>query len=254
MINIQRRARVKKITFCAKLEVVHNRWDHLIFAMTMKATIVKDEGMKKLLKSINMVNREVRDFLLRKYLKQCQKIHLFAFVQWRLNFARKRLESDATCQMPNQEVSELVDDNIEYLFQESQKNFNHFHMLDQTIEEGAFLHTKKSLSFYGVKPETAIHSVNKFHQLGWSDPFPISKLKDDKDSQKNYKKKAYKSNIKKFSKECFFTDGALIYNRKRNCEDFSPMCVYIPSRDLIFKMMRACIGCEKIEDLWIYNE
>ena len=69
MINIQRRARVKKTTFSAKLEVVHNRWDHLIFAMTIKATIVKDEGMKKLLKSINMVNREVKDWILRKYLK-----------------------------------------------------------------------------------------------------------------------------------------------------------------------------------------
>lgn len=55
-------------------------------------------------------------------------------------------------------------------------------MLDETIELGAFLHTKKSLAFYGIKPEKAIHSVNKFHQLGWSDPFPLSKLKDDRES------------------------------------------------------------------------
>ena len=32
------------------------------------------------------------------------------------------------------------------------------------------------------------------------------------------------------------------------------MSVYIPSPDLLFKMMRACIGCQSIKDLWIYNE
>lgn len=32
------------------------------------------------------------------------------------------------------------------------------------------------------------------------------------------------------------------------------MCVYIPSNEVLFKMMRACIGCENIEDLWIYHD
>ena len=45
----------------------------------------------------------------------------------------------------------------------------------------------------------------------------------------------------------------LIYDVDRYLEEMSPMCVYIPSRELIFKMMRACVGCTKVEDLWIYN-
>lgn len=132
------------------------------------------------------------------------------------------------------------------------KNFSDFHMLDQTIEQGAFVKTKKSLAFYGLKQESTIHGVNTFVQLGWSDPFP--KMKDDKDAQKNYRKKAQKLNSKKFTKTSFFTDGHLIYNSRRNKEEDSPLCVYIPSKDLMFKMMRACIGCECVEDLWIYNE
>lgn len=32
------------------------------------------------------------------------------------------------------------------------------------------------------------------------------------------------------------------------------MCVYIPSNEILFKLMKACIGCDKIEDLWIFNK
>ena len=32
------------------------------------------------------------------------------------------------------------------------------------------------------------------------------------------------------------------------------MTVYFPSPDLLFKMMRACVGCLSVRDLWIYNE
>lgn len=116
MVEIQRKARVKKITFLAKLEVVNNRWDHLIFMLTLKASMSKDEGMKKILKSINMVKRDVRDYLLHRYTKTCLQLHLFAFVQWRLHFSKARRESEETCQMKNQDVSELVYDNIEYMY------------------------------------------------------------------------------------------------------------------------------------------
>ena len=46
----------------------------------------------------------------------------------------------------------------------------------------------------------------------------------------------------------------LVYQAQRYIEDCSPMCVYIPSNEVLFKMMRACIGCEHVEDLWIYHD
>ena len=44
----------------------------------------------------------------------------------------------------------------------------------------------------------------------------------------------------------------LIYMPNRYDEVHSPLCVYIPSKALLFKMVRACLGCKSVEDLWIY--
>lgn len=163
--------------------------------------------------------------------------------------------------MSNHEIEEMLDENFESLYLKClQQNFSHFHMLDVTIEKGGFSQTKKNMISYGLKQENTQHTINNFHQLGWFDPFPQSlpkgtkvEVKINQDTIKQFKKKTFKSNIKRFKKDAFFTDGSLIYNRKRNLEELSPMCVYIPSKELMFKMMRACIGCEKPQDLWIYN-
>lgn len=32
------------------------------------------------------------------------------------------------------------------------------------------------------------------------------------------------------------------------------MCVYLPTNDVLFKLMRASIGLDKVEDVWIYNK
>ena len=43
----------------------------------------------------------------------------------------------------------------------------------------------------------------------------------------------------------------LIYQDSRFVKEASPTAVFIPSNELIFTMMRACIAVEKPEDLWI---
>lgn len=45
----------------------------------------------------------------------------------------------------------------------------------------------------------------------------------------------------------------LVYQRKRYDPCRSINSVYIPSRELLFKMMKACISCDLKEDLWIVN-
>ena len=42
----------------------------------------------------------------------------------------------------------------------------------------------------------------------------------------------------------------LVYSASRYIKGESPKCIYFPGRKLMFKMMRACIGIEKEEDLW----
>ena len=45
----------------------------------------------------------------------------------------------------------------------------------------------------------------------------------------------------------------LTYTIDRYVEENSPVCVYIPSKLMMFKMMKACIGCHQPEDLWIHQ-
>ena len=81
------------------------------------------------------------------------------------------------------------------------------------------------------------------------------------DSKDPKKKKKHKKSIKK--KESARSDLNqfakspkinLTYDFDRYDEGASPMTVYYPSPDLLFKLMKACIGCDNIKDLWIYNE
>jgi hypothetical protein len=39
----------------------------------------------------------------------------------------------------------------------------------------------------------------------------------------------------------------LIYHEDRYFKNMSPLCTYIPSKEFLFKMMRACVGCENAE-------
>lgn len=43
----------------------------------------------------------------------------------------------------------------------------------------------------------------------------------------------------------------LVYFPSRYIEGFSPYCIYIPKKEIMLKLMRACICVSKVEDLWI---
>ena len=49
-------------------------------------------------------------------------------------------------------------------------------------------------------------------------------------------------------------ENGMAYVDSLYSKDRSPMCVYMPSNAVLFKIMRACIGCENIEDLWISSD
>jgi hypothetical protein len=45
-------------------------------------------------------------------------------------------------------------------------------------------------------------------------------------------------------------EDMLVYRGARYEEDRSPNMLIIPSRMVLFKIMRACVGVNKKEDLW----
>lgn len=84
--------------------------------------------------------------------------------------------------------------------------------------------------------------INSFTIIGWSDPFPhddefIKGSIDDGDGMKM---------------PTVYTD--LVYNESRYIDGFSPYCIYIPKKEIMLKIMRACICVNKSEDLWINQE
>ena len=78
------------------------------------------------------------------------------------------------------------------------------------------------------------YRINCFEQIGWTDPFPKENL--------------FKS---KFSKPDDIDN--LVYAKSRFNPDEPPQVVYIPRREMMFKMMRACIEVKNTEELWVQN-
>ena len=76
------------------------------------------------------------------------------------------------------------------------------------------------------------YRINCFEKVGWVDPFPRDNL--------------FKSNTKKPD-----NIETLVYATSRYKPGEPPQVVYVPRREMMFKMMRACIDVKEIEDLWI---
>ena len=43
----------------------------------------------------------------------------------------------------------------------------------------------------------------------------------------------------------------LVYHESRYTEDYSPLVIYVPSKMVLVKLMRACMACDDPSDLWI---
>jgi len=42
-----------------------------------------------------------------------------------------------------------------------------------------------------------------------------------------------------------------VYPKSKYFEESNPFCLYIPNKEIMFKMIRACIKVTEPEDLWI---
>ena len=85
------------------------------------------------------------------------------------------------------------------------------------------------------KPEYKPYLINSFWGMGWSDPFPDEH-----------------SSIEPELADMIM-EGKLIYNESRYEYDRSIVIIYLPSKLVMLKMMRACIGVDRKEMLWVYE-
>ena len=82
--------------------------------------------------------------------------------------------------------------------------------------------------------------INRFWTIGFADPFPhddeniIGSVDDIPDD---------------LSTPCRVEDH--VYPNSRYTEGNSPYCIYLPCREVLLKLMRACIKVKTPGDLWI---
>ena len=84
-----------------------------------------------------------------------------------------------------------------------------------------------------VSEFAANYLIDNFDEIGVTDPFPNEK----KDEQREMIKKPQS-----------FQD--FVYPMSRMDEYSSPRVIYLPSKDVMLKLMRACIGVRFVDELW----
>jgi hypothetical protein len=87
--------------------------------------------------------------------------------------------------------------------------------------------------------KSKVFLVNSFYKFGMPDPFPEDPNREingnnDLDEKERMPEKP----------------NDWVYGKSRYFKAFSPSCIYIPTNQVMLKLMRACLGVERPEDLW----
>lgn len=82
--------------------------------------------------------------------------------------------------------------------------------------------------------------INKFCNVCWKDPFP---------EEDPHKHGIVEEGL---NMPQYWTDSA--YPEQRFIEGLSPYCLYLPKKEIMFKMMRACIKVQDPKDLWFVQK
>ena len=94
---------------------------------------------------------------------------------------------------------------------------------------------------YKIVDEYKGHLINSFQTIGWPDPFP-----DDCKSVKGSIEDGYNLNIPSEAMD-------LVYEENRYNRDYSPNFIYIPKKEVMLKIMRACIGVKNPNSFWLID-
>ena len=95
---------------------------------------------------------------------------------------------------------------------------------------------------YGLVDEYKGYLINSFQTIGWPDPFP-----DDCKCVKGSVQDGFNLNMP--------TDVMdLVYEESRYNEKYSPNFIYIPKKEVMLKIMRACVGVRKYNDFWLAKD
>ena len=91
-----------------------------------------------------------------------------------------------------------------------------------------------------IDDRMANYLINRFWTVGFADPFPdddkniIGSVDDTPDD---------------LATPCRAEDR--VYPDSRYTPGNSPFCIYLPNKEVMLKLMRACVKVKIVEDLWV---
>ena len=93
------------------------------------------------------------------------------------------------------------------------------------------LDNKFGKNFAAVMSDPFDFKIQSFEQIGVLDPYP-NERKEDGEVYNPVK------------------EGNIMFLERRFQPHSSPLALYIPSKTVMFKIMRACICIERVDELW----
>ena len=98
-----------------------------------------------------------------------------------------------------------------------------------------------------VDTREKVFFIKRLEDIGWVDPFP------DDPMTVNYKTPSEIPGGDGPGPSIPESSDQFAYAKSRLIKGKFPQIIYIPTKEVLFKMMRACIGVAKKEDLWIHK-
>lgn len=229
---IQRRFRLNRLALEARVEVLINYWHKLNGQLQARAMKLEDERTRELLTKIILVPQDIQRAVLSKFVQKCKELHIIAFFQWRNLFPN-------ALSFNKHEVEETIRKGMSTLYDTmnpdqapTAETMFWTSPLDSTFMTNYSDLTKDSLHF---------GNITSFSQIGMSDPY----------RGEDRKTRARRASMIFDGSTCNITD--LVYPKSKYVLEGSPKCSYIPTKAVMFKMMRACVEVQAIEDIWFYR-
>ena len=144
----------------AKVDLLDNLWSQTYRHLAIEGRKTKDKPMMALALAVAKINKDCKEWLLKKYIERCVEKHALAFFQWR---ARERRQQASLSEL--QETIGSLQNKILGSIDLS-KSVSAKTVAEAKVTAGLTRRLKLD------KPDCQPYFVNSFGSLAWPDPFP----------------------------------------------------------------------------------
>ena len=108
---IQKRFRNRFVCLAAKVEILTNYWDKLIWKIGFMAKFLKDSQTEEILHRIIVVPKQIQQAALKQFTKQSVELHAISFMQWRyMQTKRKTYDGPELERLIEEKISMMKDE------------------------------------------------------------------------------------------------------------------------------------------------